>query len=114
VIGSGSLGNPGPTWHENDCGEAFLWTTNGTGITGAGSLGNPGLYWHVKVTGDFDGDRNPDLLWQNDTGEGVYLGTERDHPDRCRQPRQSGPGPAHHFGRILQPRWSIGHPVAEQ
>ena len=98
VIGSASLGNPGPTWHvqpddgfyqpehadlpwqtdgggvvflQNDSGEAFLWSTNGTLITGGGSLGNPGPDWHVKATGDFNGDGNPDLPWQNDTGEGV-------------------------------------------
>jgi hypothetical protein len=97
VIGNASLGNPGPTWHvqpddgfcqperadlpwqtdgsavvfvQNDNGDAFLWTTNGTAITGGGSLGNPGPNWHVKATGDFNGDGNPDLLWQNDTNEG--------------------------------------------
>ena len=138
---TGAVGNPGPNWHvksdyspystqravlpwqtdgsavvflQNDSGEAFLWTTNGAGITGAGSLGNPGPDWHVKGTGDFNGDGHPDLLWQNDTGEGFNLGIERDYRDRRRQHRQSGPELAHHFGRRFQPRWPIGHPVAEQ
>jgi hypothetical protein len=88
VIGGGSLGNPGPSWHvsgdsspysaagtdlrwqtdgtgiflQNDSGEAFLWATYGSAVTGGGSLGNPGPAWHAKAAGDFNGDGNPDIL----------------------------------------------------
>ena len=64
VIGGGSLGNPGPSWHvmgvgdynndghsdilwQNSSGEVYIWEMNGTSIVGGGSLGNPGPTWHV-------------------------------------------------------------------
>jgi hypothetical protein len=53
-------------YFQNDSGQAFFWVTSGTTITNSGSLGNPGPTWHLKATGDINGDRNPDLLWQND------------------------------------------------
>ena len=37
----------------------------------SGGLGNPGPSWHADRTGDFDGDGNSDILWQNDSGEVV-------------------------------------------
>ena len=103
MIASGSLGNPGPSWHvdrrqrsvcrgdadllwqtdrntiafENDSGEAASWAINGTAVRSAPpSLGNPGPNWHVKASGDFNGDGNPDLLWQNDSGEAVVWETD--------------------------------------
>jgi ELWxxDGT repeat protein len=59
VIGGGSLGNPGLSWHavgtgdfngdgrsdilwQNSSGEAAIWEMNGTSVIGGGSLGNPG------------------------------------------------------------------------
>jgi len=64
VIGGGSLGNPGPSWHakgtgdfngdgfsdilfQNDSGEIVLWELNGTSVIGSASIGNPGPTWHV-------------------------------------------------------------------
>ena len=64
VIGSASLGNPGPSWHvkgtgdfngdgfsdilwQNDSGEAAIWEMNGATVIGAASLGNPGPDWHI-------------------------------------------------------------------
>ena len=41
---------------------------NGTNVIGGGSLGNPGPSWQVIATGDFDGDRRSDILWQNTSG----------------------------------------------
>jgi hypothetical protein len=85
-IGGGSLGNPGPSWHEvstgdfnndgrsdilwqNDSGEVAVWEMNGTSVIGSGSLGNPGRGWHAITTGDFNADGPADILWQNDSGE---------------------------------------------
>jgi hypothetical protein len=59
VAGGGSLGNPGPSWHErgtgdfngdgrsdilwqNSSGEVAIWEMNGTNVIGSASLGNPG------------------------------------------------------------------------
>ena len=64
VIGGGSLGNPGQSWHavgtgdfygnglsdirwQNDSGEVAIWDMNGTTVIGGDSLGNPGPSWHV-------------------------------------------------------------------
>ena len=41
---------------------------NGTSLIGGGDLANPGPSWHVAGTGDFNGDGNADILWQNDDG----------------------------------------------
>ena len=38
-------------------------------MIGGGGAGNPGPSWHAKASGDFNGDGNPDILWQNDSGE---------------------------------------------
>ena len=63
VIGGGSLGNPGPSWHaigtgdyyghgysdilfQNVSGEVYIWEMNGTSVIGGASLGNPGPSWH--------------------------------------------------------------------
>ena len=141
VIASGSLGNPSPTWHcsptmafisrsmpicpgRPTAVPLFSYRTTAArhssgprtvpGSHGAGSLGNPGPDWHVKATGDFNGDGNPDLLWQNDTGEAFIWELNGTTLIPRRQPGQSGPELAHHLGRRFQPRWPIGHPVAEQ
>jgi hypothetical protein len=64
VIGSTSLGNPGPSWHvlgtgdynrdgrsdllfQSSSGEVDLWEMNGTSVIAAASLGNPGPAWHA-------------------------------------------------------------------
>src|SRR5206468_4176250 len=54
---------------QNDSGQAFLWVVSGTTIAGGGTPGNPGPSWHERAIGDFNGDRNPDILFQNDSGE---------------------------------------------
>jgi ELWxxDGT repeat protein len=85
IIGSGSIGNPGPSWHErgsgdfngdgrsdilwqNDDGSVAIWEMNGANVIGGGVLGNPGPSWHVAGTGDFNGDGHADILWQNADG----------------------------------------------
>ena len=64
MIGSASLGNPGPSWHvmgigdynsdgksdvlfQNTSGEVVIWEVNGTSVIATASLGNPGPTWHV-------------------------------------------------------------------
>jgi hypothetical protein len=64
VIGAGSVGNPGPSWHvmgvgdynndgrsdilfQSSSGEVAIWELNGTSVIGAGSLGNPDPTWHI-------------------------------------------------------------------
>jgi len=96
VIGGGSLGNPGPSWHvigtgdyngdgfsdirfQNSSGEVAIWEMTGTSIVGGGSLGNPGPSWHVASDSSPWRNANVDLLWQsnvtatilfqNDSGE---------------------------------------------
>jgi ELWxxDGT repeat protein len=85
VTGSGSLGNPGPSWHikasgdfngdgnpdllwQNDDGTAAIWETNGSGVVASGIIGNPGPSWHAMSVGDFNHDGRSDILWQNDDG----------------------------------------------
>jgi hypothetical protein len=48
---------------------------NGTTVTSWISLGVIPTAWQIAGTGDFNGDGQPDILWQNTvTGErGVYL-----------------------------------------
>jgi hypothetical protein len=64
VIGAGSVGNPGASWHvmgvgdynsdgradillQNSSGEVATWEMNGTSVIGGGSIANPGPTWHV-------------------------------------------------------------------
>jgi hypothetical protein len=86
VIGGGSLGNPGPSWHtigtgdfngdgysdilwQNDNGAVGVWEMNGTSVIGGGQVGsNPGPSWHTIGAGDFNGDGYSDILWQNESG----------------------------------------------
>ncbi len=90
VIGSGSVGNPGPSWHvigsgdyngdgysdirfQNSSGEADIWELNGTTVIANGSLGNPGPRWHLE--GDSSPYRagNVDLVWQSDVGATILF-----------------------------------------
>jgi ELWxxDGT repeat protein len=86
VTSSGSLGNPGPSWHlkaagdfngdgdpdllwQSDAGSAAIWETNGAGVIGSAVIGNPGASWHITGVGDFNHDGRSDILWQNDSGQ---------------------------------------------
>jgi hypothetical protein len=85
LSGSGTLPNPGASWHEigtgdfngdgradivwqNDNGQAGIWLMNGTSLLGSVALPNPGASWHVIATGDFNGDGNSDILLRNNDG----------------------------------------------
>jgi hypothetical protein len=64
VIGGGTVGNPGPSWHvmgtgnyngggrndilfQNTNGAVAVWEVSGTHIIATSSLGNPGPTWHI-------------------------------------------------------------------
>ena len=91
VVGGGSLGNPGPSWHavgtgdfydngysdilwQNDNGAVVIWEMNGTNVVGGGSVGNPGPSWHVIGTGDYYGNGYSDILFQNSSGASLRSG----------------------------------------
>ena len=93
MTGSGSLGNPGPSWHikatgdfnadghagilwQNDTGEVVIWQVDTTTIMGSNSLGNPGASWHVVAAGNFNGDGFSDILWQNSSDEAAIWLTD--------------------------------------
>ena len=43
---------------------------NGTNVIGGGTIASkPGLSWSEVGTGDFNGDRHSDILWQNASGQ---------------------------------------------
>jgi ELWxxDGT repeat protein len=88
--GSANVGpDPGPSWTEigtgdfngdghsdilwqNTNGQAAIWEMNGTNQLAGGSTGvgpNPGPTWQVIGTGDFNGDGDSDILWQNTDGQ---------------------------------------------
>jgi hypothetical protein len=93
VISAAAIGpNQGPTWHakavgdfngdhhsdilwQHDDGQAAIWLigvdpASGPGLIGGAAVGpNMGPTWHVIDAGDFNGDGNSDILWQNDNGQ---------------------------------------------
>ena len=42
--------------------------TSSGSITSGGAAAAPDASWHVVEIGDFNGDRNSDVLWRNDNG----------------------------------------------
>jgi hypothetical protein len=46
-------------------GTPYIWLMNGTSVTSTVTLANPGSSWHIIAADDFNGDGNPDLLFQN-------------------------------------------------
>jgi hypothetical protein len=78
--------NPGPSWRlvgtgdfsgvsgdeqsdlvwQNTNGQAAIWDMNGTSVSATEVVGpNPGPNWRLVGTGDFNGNGQSDLLWQN-------------------------------------------------
>jgi hypothetical protein len=51
------------------------WFMKGTSVGGSASFGSPGPTWHAEASGDFNADGNPDILWQNDSGEAAIWET---------------------------------------
>jgi ELWxxDGT repeat protein len=85
VLVAGSIGNPGPSWHEratgdfngdgyadilwqNADGSVAIWEMHGTSMIGGAIVANPGPSWHAVGTGDFNHDGDADILWQSSDG----------------------------------------------
>jgi hypothetical protein len=54
-------------WWRAGCGRWRLYSTICICI-GESDMANPGRSWRVEGAGDFNGDGNADILWQNDDG----------------------------------------------
>ncbi|WP_428538646.1 beta strand repeat-containing protein [Rhodopila sp.] len=91
AVAGGAAINPGPAWQimgtgdfygdhhsdilfQNQDGSVAIWDMNGTEVTHAGNASvngnevNPGPTWRIAGTGDFYGDGNTDILFQNQDG----------------------------------------------
>lgn len=61
-------------WRQ-DSGAVGLWSVDGAqlaryaAVSQGDGLANPGTSWAIAGTGDFNGDRQADILWRRDTGE---------------------------------------------
>jgi hypothetical protein len=80
VVGVGDFNGDGTAdilWQNQASGAIVIWIMSGTGLSGSGpgisssgSPGNPGTQWSVAGIGDFNGDGDADILWQNNaTGQ---------------------------------------------
>ncbi len=86
---------------------------NGTSIIAGGNLPNPGPAWHIIGAGDFNGDGNTDILWQNNDGTpGLWLMNGTSIIGGGNLPK-SGNGLARHRNRRLQWRRQVRHPLAK-
>ena len=51
---------------QNTTGQASIWNVSGTILTGGGPVApNPGPSWKAIGTGNFYGEGDSDILWQN-------------------------------------------------
>jgi hypothetical protein len=66
-------GRPDVLWHNQSTGELYVWLMNGLVLGSEGFLSpytSGNTRWRLAQVADFDGDRNPDLLWHHPkTGE---------------------------------------------
>lgn len=63
-------GNTDILWRNIDTGRNLIWRmggANGTTFVSSASLPvvNPGAGWRIGATADYDGDGDPDIVWQN-------------------------------------------------
>ena len=131
LIGGGSLGNPGPSWHvratgdfngdgcadilwQNDDGSVAVWEMNGTSLIGSGIVGNPGPSWQRSAPAISTATDTPTSCGRTPPARVAHLGDERHQRDRQRQSRQSRAGLACHRVGRFQRRRVFRHPVAEQ
>ncbi len=61
-------------WRNSTSGNLAEWTMNGGAlssgfVTSGGTAVNPDATWNIAGFGDFNGDRNADMLWRNSSGE---------------------------------------------
>lgn len=50
-----------------------IWLMNGTSFAGQADVGSFNVSWEMAAVADFNGDGNPDILWQNVTTGERYL-----------------------------------------
>ncbi|HEY4300084.1 MAG TPA: FG-GAP-like repeat-containing protein [Candidatus Didemnitutus sp.] len=55
-------------------GDHVAWLMNGTSILSFADLGSASTAWHLAAVGDFTGDGQPDLLWEDTTAGDVNVG----------------------------------------
>ncbi|MDQ3242796.1 MAG: VCBS repeat-containing protein, partial [Gemmatimonadota bacterium] len=75
IVGANDMNGDGKSdivWHNSSSGETQIWHVDGHRVLGRATvLGENGIAaavgapWSIVGTGDFSGDRKPDLLWHN-------------------------------------------------
>ena len=67
---------PDLLWHNQVTGDLYVWFLDGTATVGASYLtpqAVPDVDWKVVKVADFDGDKKPDLLWNNRATGDLYV-----------------------------------------
>lgn len=71
-----------------DTAKDAIWSMNGLSSSGGDTSQKLGPDWHIVLTGDFNGDKNADILWRNDnshTGIWFMNGTQVSGGDTSQQ-----------------------------
>jgi hypothetical protein len=74
VVGVGDFNGDGMSdilWRNSNNGNVSIWLMNGTTVTNfsTASVGNMPATWSVVGVGDFNGDGNSDILWEDTSGD---------------------------------------------
>jgi len=66
-----STGTTDIVWENTATGDRSIWLMDGTAITSFAYVAWVDPSWHIAAVGDFNGDGQPDLLWENAGAGGV-------------------------------------------